>query len=262
MQETCDVLVVGAGIAGAAVAERLTAAGLGEVRLIEKESMPATGSTSRSAGGIRQQFGDTVKIRAALFGFERFNSFNERYGVDVAFKKHGYLILHSMAEGAQKLEAAVLLQRSLGLKTQVLGPDEIKERFPPLYTGDLIVASFNGTDGYLDPHAVVQGYLSSFKARGGRVDYGVKVDRLLQEKDRIVGVAMGGAEIRAGQVVLTCGPHTGLLLEAAGVQNVLTKCMGSHNPHNVVKATLEGLQQLQSREQVAARRGISAEDLE
>ena len=45
------------------------------------------------------------------------------------------------------------------------------------------------------------------------------------------------------------------VLEAAGVQNVLTKCIGSHNPHNVVKATLEGLSGLRSRETIAARRG-------
>ncbi len=51
------------------------------------------------------------------------------------------------------------------------------------------------------------------------------------------------------------------VLEAAGVQNILTKCLGSHNPHNLVKATIAGLQKLESREQVAARRGISVDDL-
>ena len=51
------------------------------------------------------------------------------------------------------------------------------------------------------------------------------------------------------------------VLEAVGVNNILTKCIGSHNPHNLVKATVTGLRQLQSREQVAARRGKRVEDL-
>jgi len=51
------------------------------------------------------------------------------------------------------------------------------------------------------------------------------------------------------------------VLEAVGVQDILTKCLGSHNPHNVVKATINGLEQLQTREEVAARRGIRIEDM-
>src|SRR6476659_10928152 len=45
------------------------------------------------------------------------------------------------------------------------------------------------------------------------------------------------------------------VVELAGVRNVLTKCLGSHNPHNMVKATIAALQQLQTPGQVAARRG-------
>lgn len=74
----------------------------------------------------------------------------------------------------------------------------------------------------------------------------------------------------AGQVLLKPAPQgTGVIaggpvravIQAAGIANVLTKSLGSRNPHNVVKATINALDQLRAKEAVAELRGLAVENL-
>jgi len=74
----------------------------------------------------------------------------------------------------------------------------------------------------------------------------------------------------SGRVLLKpASPGTGLIagggiravLEAAGVTDILTKCIGSHNTQNIVRATMAGLQSLCTKEEVAKRRGLNPEEI-
>ena len=97
-------------------------------------------------------------------------------------------------------------------------------------------------------------------------------------KKNMVTVSLKGTSIPhevigvfgAGKVLLKpAAPGTGIIaggkvrmvLEAAGIKNIRTKCLRSNNPTNVVKATMEGLKELRTAEEVAKIRNISVEQV-
>ncbi|MEM6559816.1 MAG: 30S ribosomal protein S5 [Myxococcota bacterium] len=108
-------------------------------------------------------------------------------------------------------------------------PEAIRKGFDQAKKDMVQVPLFNGTI----PHEIVGEY------GPGRV--------VLRPASEGTGVIAGGA-VRA-------------VLESAGISNILTKCIGTRNPHNVIKATLDGLRRLRSVEETAKRRGIDPEAL-
>src|SRR6266542_3343356 len=87
----------------------------------------------------------------------------------------------------------------------------------------------------------------------------------LQDKvvhiNRVAKVVKGGRRFSFSALVVV-GDTVRAILEAAGIRNVLTKCQGSRNPHNVLKATVAGLKRLRSADDNARLRGKSLAEIQ
>ena len=131
--ETADVVIVGGGIVGSAVAYFLStdAASRGRrIVLIERDPGYREASTARSAGGIRQQFSTPENIAMSQFTLGMFRRLKAIFGAeaDVAFREQGYLIM-ATPDGQPLLAKNVALQQSMGADIALLGAADLARRF-------------------------------------------------------------------------------------------------------------------------------------
>jgi sarcosine oxidase subunit beta len=203
-----DVAVIGAGIVGCASAWRLAERGL-RVALIERESAPATGSTGRSAAGIRLQFSDATNILLSAHSLREYRDMAE-----AAYRPIGYLFYVPQAEWAAH-RAAVDLQRSLGAPVQILEPDQAVHVVPASTRG-IAGATWCAQDGVVDPHGICLAYAARARDAGARIVLRAGVEAI-DETPQGWTLRAGGELLHAGMIVNAAGAWAGRVGALAGL---------------------------------------------
>lgn len=160
-------VVIGGEIVGLASAHELSERGV-RVTILEKGSL-GTGSTGRSAGGIRGQFSTPVNVALSFASFEVWDTFEERFGVDIAHRRVGYLFLAREESTAERLREAVTMQNERGIPSEFLGTEAARDRCGGLRVERSVGASYSPTDGFADPNLAVQGYANAIREAGVEV---------------------------------------------------------------------------------------------
>ena len=181
-----------------------------DVVLLERDVL-ASGSTSKSAGGIRAQFGDELNIRIALRSLDEFEGLAE----EISFRQHGYLFLLDNEADVATFRAGLALQHSLGVSSQELTPAEAQEIVPQLAVDDLLAATYCARDGYATPEAVVRHYAT---ASGAVVKQGCAATGVVVEAGRITAVETSAGRIATGTVVCCAGMWSREVGALAGVE--------------------------------------------
>jgi len=205
--ETADVIIVGGGIIGNAIAWNLARKGAGKIVLLEKEKHVGQGMTAYSAGGVREQFSSEINIRLSNYSLDAFGRFHEEMDQDIDYKQAGYLFLASTEETEAALRRNVELQNRLGVESRLLTPEEAQGKVRDLNIEDIRLAAFNARDGYVDPSSICQGY--NLRARDLGVDVRTRTAAtgFRIEGERVTGVETPEGVIEARFVVNAAGPY-------------------------------------------------------
>lgn len=219
-----DVVVVGGGAVGSAVAYWLTAAPgfSGTVCVIERDPSYRTASSALSASSIRQQFSTAANIEMSRFGLAFLRAAGEHLSVegempDLGLREPGYLFLASEA-GLSVLESNHGVQKRLDVPVALLSPRELEARFAWLSTVGVAAGSLGlSGEGWFDGYSLLQAFRRKARAQGA-VYLAADTVGVEQAGGRVAAVRLGdGRRIACGTLVNAAGPHARAVAAMAGL---------------------------------------------
>ena len=158
MRDRAEVVVIGGGIMGLAIAYNLARRhGVTDVTVVDRSYL-CGGASGRNGGGVRAQWSSESNVRLMRKSIALCEDFAREMKINVWFRQGGYLFLTRSAAKQQALEASVKVQREAGLSTRMLSPAEARKVVPQLSTEGVEAASYNPDDGVVFPWPFVWGY--------------------------------------------------------------------------------------------------------
>jgi sarcosine oxidase subunit beta len=212
-----DVLIVGAGVIGASIAFQLSRRAKLRVRLLEKEELPASGSTSKANGGIRAQFTTEVNVAMSLASMDVLDALEEEIGDPPVYVKAGYLFLTSDPGKLAAMRAASEYQRARGVTVEVLDGDGVRAK-APYAAGEIAGGTFGARDGFIDPGGLASFFLRE-SARGGVLaSYSAEVTGIERDGAGQYVVTTTAGTFRAPVLVDAAGPYSARVAAMLGVE--------------------------------------------
>jgi len=221
MAETFDAIIIGAGIMGASTAYQLAQRGL-RIALLEKDSIGA-GSTGKSSAIIRQHYSNEITACMAYHSLQVFHNFKELVGGECSFVHTGFLVL-TREEDLEGLRANIALQRRVGIETELLSVEEVRERWPFLETQDLVAAAYEPLSGYADPNLTLNSYVQAGRRLGVRLFQDTPATAIRLDSGKVLGVDTPRGAFDAPLVLNSAGPWGAGVAALVGVQVPINPC--------------------------------------
>ena len=202
MPEKADIVIIGGGVMGCAIAYNLAKEGLKPV-VIEKSDIGGEASGS-NGGGVRQSARNLKEMPLAMESIQIYGQLQEELGMDVEYVRKGNLRLCTNEEELETMRQAVVNQREVGLELTMLNRKEVLEINP--YVGEKVIgASYCPTDGHVNPFLVTYAFFLKAKSLGARFYTHEEASEIRLQKGRVTAVVTDKQTFETDLVVNAAG---------------------------------------------------------
>lgn len=212
---SADVIIIGAGVVGAACAWYATRAGL-RVAVLDRGSV-AGGTTGAGEGNLLvSDKPQGPELDLALHSVALWRALADEIG-GFEYQGKGGLVVAHRGPSLEALEKVARGQRAAGVDAVTVPADDLRT-YEPHLTLDLAGGCYYPQDAQVQPMLAAARLLAAARAAGARVRTGVEVTGLMRSGQRVVGVRTAAGDLPAGAVVNAAGTWAGDVAALAGVK--------------------------------------------
>jgi len=214
--QDAQIVIIGGGVIGCALAFHLGRMGHKDVLLLEREQL-THGATWHAAGLVGQLRSTRNKTRLMQQSVELYDQLEEITGQAVDWKKVGSLRLGCTAERMLEIKRSATLAKSFELEFHIISATEARDLFPLLNIDGVLGAAFIPGDGYVDPSSLTQALAKGARDAGVVIKQGITVTGFVRDAKRITGIKTDQGVIKCEKIVNCAGMWSRNLGLMAGV---------------------------------------------
>ena len=202
MPEKADVVIIGGGVMGCAIAYNLAREGLKPV-VIEKSDIGGEASGA-NGGGVRQSARNLKEMPLAIESIQIYGQLHEELGMDLEYVREGNLRLCTSEEELDTMRKSVENQKAANLDLEMLDRKQVLNINP--HIGDKVIgASFCPTDGHVNPFLVTYAFFQKAKSLGARIVTHEEVKDIRLQKNKVSAVITDKQTFETDLVVNAAG---------------------------------------------------------
>jgi sarcosine oxidase subunit beta len=213
LPKTADVVIVGAGVMGTAIAFHLAKRKTGKIVLLDRDHV-GRGGSGRSSALIRMHYTFPPEVQLAVVSLKMFQNWQDVVGASGDFRKTGFVrIVHP--HEIERLKVNVDMHRKLGAIVELVDQKQLQELEPDWKLDDVELAAYEPNSGYGDGAGVAGDFLEAARNLGAEYFSRTQATALAVTSGRVKGVETDRGTISAPVVIVATGPWTRPLIQQA-----------------------------------------------